>query len=313
MQDFLPDLTRLIQRNCDISDARDNGIYSLCILVLKLRNLYKWEKQIEPWDEPESAVVLKWIEDREAFWEKIGSEAYQPYPVNGMAIDPFDTDQVNAMLGATNLFYGAGYGRSLKSLFFLAEISNRRNVSGVPVIILGRETARELASPFAMAQDGMVIIRQEQMRFFFRDRLQEAAPSAKAPLLHALNLHGLLEAGRQCIHYPTAVCRRTRLGQIRRTTQICWFAGYPRRFARQNPASIKLSTYRQLRESILLDDSVLVVEHRSFQQQARIGVHPDFVGKSQTVIRLKQDNLSVISSDTLQTRFFDLIVLAQCR
>lgn len=192
MLDNLPDLTQTIQRNCDISDARDSGIYSLCILVLKLRNLYKWENNIEPWDESDSSIVMKWIEEKEAYWETIGSQTYQPYSFNGMLIDPFDTGQVNDKLDATNLFYGAGYGRSLKSLFFLAEIITRREVAGKPVIILGRETARELASPFAMLQDNMVIIRREQMRFFFWDRLQEAAPSAKAPLLHALKLHELL-------------------------------------------------------------------------------------------------------------------------
>ena len=40
-----------IRHNCDISDARDNGIYSICNLVLKLRNLYKWEHAIEPWQD----------------------------------------------------------------------------------------------------------------------------------------------------------------------------------------------------------------------------------------------------------------------
>ncbi|OGR00163.1 MAG: hypothetical protein A2511_05855 [Deltaproteobacteria bacterium RIFOXYD12_FULL_50_9] len=193
MKDFLPDLTRIIQSNCDISDARDNGIYSLCILVLKLRNLYKWENHIEPWDESDSAVVLNWIEEREACWEKIGTQEYHPYILNGKSIDPFDTARMNEKLKLTNLFYGAGYGRSLKALFFLGEIIAKREVAGRPVIILGRETARELASPFAMVQDGQVIVRRDPMRFFFWDRLQEAEPSAKAPLLYALELHGLLD------------------------------------------------------------------------------------------------------------------------
>ena len=41
-------ILQTIRHNCDISDARDNGIYSICNLVLKLRNLYKWEHHIQP-------------------------------------------------------------------------------------------------------------------------------------------------------------------------------------------------------------------------------------------------------------------------
>ena len=50
-------LLKTIKHNCDISDARDNGIYSICTLVLKLRNLYKWEHGLEPW-EVEQGFVL---------------------------------------------------------------------------------------------------------------------------------------------------------------------------------------------------------------------------------------------------------------
>ena len=72
-----------IQHNCDISDARDNGIYSICTLVLKLRNLYKWEHGIEPWAEPEPADLLDWIEAKENYWETLAEKDFLPLPVNG--------------------------------------------------------------------------------------------------------------------------------------------------------------------------------------------------------------------------------------
>ena len=61
-------LHQAIQHNCNISDARDNGIYSICTLVLKLRNLYKGENGLEPWDEPDSPILLDWIYAKENFW-----------------------------------------------------------------------------------------------------------------------------------------------------------------------------------------------------------------------------------------------------
>jgi len=38
-----------IKHNCNISDARYWGMYSLCGLLLRLRELYKVEKGIRPW------------------------------------------------------------------------------------------------------------------------------------------------------------------------------------------------------------------------------------------------------------------------
>lgn len=180
-------LVNNIQLNCDISDARDHGIYSICILVLKLRNLYKWEKGLEPWDEPESSEVLEWIARRENYWETIVDQEYHPLEFNGARFDPFDVHGVNASLSHDKFYYGAGYGRSMKPVFFLAEILKKQNINGNNVLILGSEKARELAGPFALKQEDNIIIRKEQLRFFLWDHLQEIRPSAKDVMLHVLH------------------------------------------------------------------------------------------------------------------------------
>lgn len=189
-------LFETIRHNCDISDARDNGIYSICTLVLKLRNLYKWEHSIEPWEEPEPADLLDWIEVKENYWETIAGESYLPLILNGIELDPYDQQGVNAQLDDHGLVYGAGYGRSLKSVFFLAEELTRDTVEGCPVVILGRERVRELSSPFAMLQDGNITIRRDPLRFFFWDQIQEIRSSSKASLHHALGQYGILSDGR---------------------------------------------------------------------------------------------------------------------
>jgi hypothetical protein len=50
-----------VLQNCDISDARHAGLYSVCGLALRLRDLYKWEKGLNPWEEKDSSEVLEWI------------------------------------------------------------------------------------------------------------------------------------------------------------------------------------------------------------------------------------------------------------
>jgi len=189
------DLIRTIQHNCDISDARDNGIYSICMLVLKLRNLFKWENGMEPWEEPESADLLNWIDIKENYWERIIDEPYQKFHLNGLEIDPFDVGDVNRQLAGSRKVYGAGYGRSLKSIFFIADLISENVVEGCPVHILGKERAKELSSPFAMLQDGTIIIRREPLRFFFWDQIQEIRSSSKVSLHHALKKYGILENG----------------------------------------------------------------------------------------------------------------------
>ncbi len=184
-----------IQRNCDISDARDHGIYSMCTMVLKLRNLYKWENSIEPWEEPEPADLLDWIEVKENYWATIAEEPYRPVISNGRKISPCDSAAINAILDTDKLIYGAGYGRSLKSVFYLAEVLERHTVEGCPVLISGKEIAKEMASPFAMAQEGVIYIRREPLRYFLWDQIQELRSSCRISLRHALDSYGLLEDG----------------------------------------------------------------------------------------------------------------------
>jgi len=188
-------LIESIQYNCDISDARDHGVYSMCSMVLKLRNLYKWEQGVEPWDEPEPGDLLDWIEQKENYWADIAGEPYRPLMVKSRERSPYDLEAVNGSLVNRRILYGAGYGRSLKAIFFLARELGRRSVEDCPVVLLGEEKAREMASPFAMVQDGVIIIRRESLRFFFWDQAQELRSSCRSSLRYAYNHYGLLQDG----------------------------------------------------------------------------------------------------------------------
>lgn len=184
-----------IQHNCDISDARDHGVYSMCTMVLKLRNLYKWETNMQPWDEPDPGDLLDWIEVKETYWEGLVEKNYRTLVLPGTDCSPFDCDAVNNGLDDEKLFYGSGYGRSLKAVFFLAEQIEKRTVEGCPVVILGREVAKEMASPFAMAQDGRIIIRRESLRYFLWDQIQELRSSCKSSMQSFLLTSKVLRNG----------------------------------------------------------------------------------------------------------------------
>ena len=155
-----------VQRNCDLSDARDCGIYSMCTLFLRLRNLYKWECGMPPWEEAEPKDLLQWIEQKEQLWETMLDASFCPLPLQGFGIDPFELESVNERLQKNNpdLLYGAGHGRSGKAIFFLAEIKEVRVADDHPLFICEEEICRELASPFAMHQEGKIFFRLTPFR-----------------------------------------------------------------------------------------------------------------------------------------------------
>jgi len=161
-------------------------------MVLKLRNLYKWENNLEPWEEPEPADLLDWIEGKEHYWATMAEESFRSLELKQKEIPPFDLREINSALESEKLVYGAGYGRSMKTVFFLAELLEKRMVEGCPVSILGKEKAKEMAGNIAMVQDGMIIIRKESLRFFLWDQIQELRSSCRSSLRYALHSYGLL-------------------------------------------------------------------------------------------------------------------------
>ncbi|MEW6219192.1 MAG: Sfum_1244 family protein [Thermodesulfobacteriota bacterium] len=185
-------LAAAVQKNSDISDARFAGIYSLCTMVLKLRSLYKWEHGLAPWQTPASQAVLAWIADKELLWDEIRDQAYAPLPVDRDLIDPFTAAPVNAVLARLRLLYGAGYGRSMKPVFFLAEEETALTVQGCPVRILGRELAREMAAPLALSQDGAVYVRRQALAGFLWDQIQEVRGCGRPAMRFALAGYRLL-------------------------------------------------------------------------------------------------------------------------
>ena len=184
-------LTRQVLYNCDVSDARHAGIYSVCGLAMRLRDLYKWERGLAPWQEDEAAQVLAWIGSKEDLWETLLEADFGALPVNGRSLEPFDTRNINAALGADRFFYGAGYAHSLKPTFFLAEIEREETLAGHRVRHLGREHARDLLTLPAFSQDGEVILRGEAARMYLWDQIAYISNSGRRALDFALKACGL--------------------------------------------------------------------------------------------------------------------------
>ena len=180
-----------ILRNCDISDSKYAGFFSVCGLALRLRDLYKWEKGLAPWIEKDTTEILDWIGNKEQAWENLAEDDYHTIHLNGETYDPFDINGINEVLVSHGIFYGAGYGRSLKPTFILAKIKQTRRINGCSVYVLGRELARDLFTVPAFVQDDNIVIRTHSARTFLWDKILYIRKSGRKALAAALKNYGL--------------------------------------------------------------------------------------------------------------------------
>ncbi|MBW2517817.1 MAG: hypothetical protein JRE88_13620, partial [Deltaproteobacteria bacterium] len=187
----IEDLTRQVLHNCDISDAQHAGLYSTCGLALRLRDLYKWEHRLNPWEEKDTSEILDWIGEKEALWEKLADAKQTDIAIQGNVYDLYDTSAINAILEPRGLFYGAGYAFSLKPSFFLAEIEDKRHNNGYAVYSLGRELARDLLTLPALTQDRQILLRTDSARMYLWDQMVYIKKSGRPALRYALEHCGL--------------------------------------------------------------------------------------------------------------------------
>lgn len=187
----LNSLREQVLKNCLISEANYAGTFSLCGLVLRLRDLYKWEKGLRPWVEPDSAVLLEWIEQRESSWDPWVDREFQPLIVGGVVRDPFDVEGINALLADLGLVYGAGYVEGLRPSFFLGAVGEIRKVDGALIFSVEREIVRDVFASPAMRQGSRIYIRHQPMLSFLWDQIFEMRPSARSALRFAFSAYSL--------------------------------------------------------------------------------------------------------------------------
>jgi len=182
-----------VVRNCTVSDARYAGFYSVCGLALRLRDLYKWENGLEPWQEEDPPVMLDWIGHKEEEWETLMEEEFLPITIEGVAYDPFDAGAINVVLEPQGLIYGAGYLHSLKPSFLLGRLDEKRKEDGASIYFLGKELARDLLVVPALSQEEDVFIRKEAARLFLWNQIFFIRKSARQALAFALGNYGVKE------------------------------------------------------------------------------------------------------------------------
>jgi hypothetical protein len=188
-----------VQANCDRADARHAGDLTLCIYLLQLRELYRWEQGLPLTAELARPAVARWIAEREQRWSALEEDAgadpgepgapgapartdaaghWQRLPLPGLAegADPFDVEGINTTLRPHGLCYGAGYLGPQRPNFFLAELDHWREHEACKVQVCGRELARGMQAPPAALQGRLIVLRRESMARWLWERYEAFAP-----------------------------------------------------------------------------------------------------------------------------------------
>lgn len=169
----LPQLVEVVQRNCDISDARHAGDYGMCTFLLKMREYFRWENELPFSSALPRDALGDWLKAREQAWERIETAAFAPLPLARGELDPFEAEAANRELVPQGCVYGAGYGRMHKPMFFLGRLLRVEERSGFTIRISSCEYARELAAPPALLQGRSIFVRLESVRRYLWEKIEE--------------------------------------------------------------------------------------------------------------------------------------------
>jgi hypothetical protein len=188
----LDELAPQVKRNCDISDSRHWGYHSICGLLLRLRELYKFETGLKPWEKVPEGEITKWIGDREALWETLSGEEIRPLEIGGEEFGPFEVGRINARLAGEGLMYGAGYGIYCKPVFFLAELLSKETAEGYEIFVAGREFVRDLSIHPAMLQGKDIFARKDVLVLLLWEKFEElGAKKTPGALAAAFGAYGI--------------------------------------------------------------------------------------------------------------------------
>jgi len=187
----IQNLAKTIQTNCHISDAQYAGNYSLCVFLLKMREFYRWEKQIPLSHALAKADVGEWLSQRECEWADYEDLALQPISIKNQKLDPFDDYTINDLLNPLGYVYSGGHGIFGKPHFFIGELEAQRDIDGLQVYIANKEFARDLVAPPAMIIEKRIFIRKESLRRFIWEKIEEWRwkSDPETPMARALDFY----------------------------------------------------------------------------------------------------------------------------
>ncbi len=155
----IEEIIEQVKYNCNISDAKFWGYYSMCGMLMRLRELYRHENSLLPWQPIPNKDILEWIPTREALWSQLEDKELRSVKINDITYDSLDVIRINKLLRKYGVVYGGGYGMFHKPTFFVAKIKSERSFNGFQIFSTEGEMCRDLSAYPAMVQGKTILIR----------------------------------------------------------------------------------------------------------------------------------------------------------
>ncbi|KMY66341.1 hypothetical protein AAU61_17955 [Desulfocarbo indianensis] len=171
------ELVGQVRANCLRADAAVAGRFSMCGLLLRLRNLYKWETGMPPWREESPELVLDWVDQRERLWEEQQYLGPRQLELAGRGVDPFDVEAVNRLMSPEGLIYGAGLAGGMLPVFFLGRLAQTRVLNGLTVHTLGEEFSPDIYFLPGLRQGDQIYLRPWPLAYVLWDKIADPRPS----------------------------------------------------------------------------------------------------------------------------------------
>ncbi len=167
-----PEFLETVNYNCDVSDAQYWGYFSICTLLLRLREFFKVEKNLAPWDRINNEEIIPWIDKKESIWKELENKCLITVKINGKSYSPFNVNEINNIIVNDGFVYGAGYALFMKPSFFVGRIKNHEKIEGYDVYFIEKELARDLFSSPGMSIGKTIFIRITDIKFRIWDAVQ---------------------------------------------------------------------------------------------------------------------------------------------
>ncbi|OQY56752.1 MAG: hypothetical protein DRR08_00425 [Candidatus Parabeggiatoa sp. nov. 2] len=168
----LQKLYESVQKNCHISDGLHAQDYGLCTYLLKMRELYRWEKGLPLTAQLPKEEVGNWLSAREQLWDELVDNSFECLPIDEECYDPFETAAINQALLPQGIVYGGGIGQFCKPSFFIGRLYQQKWREGLEILMVADEYARDLSAPPAMTLGTTIFIRRESVRRTLWERIE---------------------------------------------------------------------------------------------------------------------------------------------
>ncbi|NKB63837.1 MAG: hypothetical protein GKR95_17550 [Gammaproteobacteria bacterium] len=162
-----------VQRNCDVADARYAGDDTLCIYLMKMRDLFRWAVDVPLGQVADRKILGNWIVEKEALWDELEEQEFVPIIINGQEFDPFDNDGINDILTEKGYVYSGGLGRRARPIYFLGKLVETEATENAKIWVSGTELARCITAPPAMSQGRSIYIRKDALKRYLGSMVEE--------------------------------------------------------------------------------------------------------------------------------------------